>query len=75
MLIRRPDGTYSRATDTKQIDAALAIGGSAFKVFTQAPNPQAFMALWDRTLDKPIERQEVTGKDGEPIQININKPW
>lgn len=75
MVLRRSDGTYTRATDVKQVDAALAAGGSTFKLFTQAPNPQAFVALWDRVLDKPIERQEHTGKDGAPLEIKISKPW
>ncbi len=73
MLIRRSDGTMSRATDEKQIDAALAAGGSMFKLFTQAPNVQAYTALMDRALDKPIERQEVTGKDGEPVIFQWRK--
>ena len=73
MVLRSPDGTYTRATDVKQIDAALAAGASTFKLFTQAPNTQAFMALWDRTLDKPIERQEVTGADGGPVVFTWRK--
>ena len=67
MLIRRPDGTYSRATDEAQIDSALAIGGSAFKIFTQAPNPQSFTTLMAYAVDKPREQpQEVN------IQVNVN---
>lgn len=63
MLIRRPDGTYSRATDEKQINAAIAIGGEALKVFTQAPNPQAYATLMAYALDKPKEQaQELTIK-------------
>src|SRR5262249_31093275 len=38
MLLRRDDGTYARATDVKQVDAALAAGESMFELFTQAPN-------------------------------------
>lgn len=60
MLIRRPDGTYSRATDESQINAAVAIGGEALKVFTQAPNPQSFSTLMAYAVDKPKEQpQEV----------------
>ena len=58
MLIRRPDGTYSRATDENQIDAALAVGGSAFKIFTQAPNPQSFTTLMAYAVDKPKEQAQ-----------------
>ncbi len=56
MVLRMPDGSFARATDEKQIDAACAIGASAFKIMTQAPNTQAFTALLDRALDKPKEQ-------------------
>ncbi len=55
MVLRMPDGTYARATDEKQIDTACAIGATAFRINTQAPNTQAFVALLDRALDKPKE--------------------
>ena len=67
--IRTPQGTYVRATDTKQIDAAISCGGEMFKLYTKEPSPASFQALWDRTLDKPIERTEVSGKDGGPLEI------
>src|SRR5207344_1664206 len=50
MKLRRPDGSFERATEERQIDAALAAGGEAFKVYTQAPNTQAYTALLDRTF-------------------------
>jgi hypothetical protein len=62
MILRMPDGTYARATEEKQIDAACAIGATAFKIMTQAPNTQAFTALLDRALDKP--------KD-QPLEVNL----
>ncbi len=70
MRLRNPDGTFTRATDEKQIDAAIALGASWFRIFTEVPNTQAFVALSDRATDKPIERQEVTGKDGGPLQVS-----
>lgn len=69
MMLRQKDGTFTRATDAKQIDAACAVGGESFKLFTQSPNPQAFVALLDRTIDKPTEHQEITGKDGGPLVV------
>lgn len=63
MVLRNPDGTFTRATDEKQIDAACAVGASAFKIFTQAPNPQAFNTLMAYAVDKPKEQaQELTIK-------------
>lgn len=64
MVLRMPDGTFARATDEKQIDAACAVGAHAFKIMTQAPNTQAYTALLDRALDRPKEQPQelqVTG--------------
>lgn len=69
MVLRAPDGSFARATDEKQIDAACAAGTTAFRIFTQAPNPQAFTALLDRTIGKPSEHVELTGQDGGPIVV------
>ncbi len=68
MVLRMPDGSFARATDEKQIDAACAVGARAFKIMTQAPNTQAFTALLDRALDKPAEQVKVTGEDGGPVE-------
>lgn len=65
MILRNPDGTFTRATDVKQIDAACALGESAFKIFTQAPNTQAFTDLMNRTLDKPAEQEMSVKISGE----------
>lgn len=73
MVLRNSDGTFVRATDEKQIDAALASGDFAYRIFTQAPNTQAFTALSDRVFDKPIERQELMGKDGGPLIVQWKK--
>lgn len=69
MVLRAPDGSFARATDEKQIDAACAIGASAFKIFTQAPNTQAFTAIADRAIDKPSEHVELTGEAGGPLVV------
>ena len=37
MVLRHPDGTFTRATDESHVEAACAIGASAFKIFTQNP--------------------------------------
>jgi len=69
MVLREPDGSFTRATNVAQIDAACAAGASAFKIFTQAPNPQAFVAIADRAIDRPTEHHEVTGADGGPVEM------
>ncbi len=67
MRLRNPDGSFARATDEKQIDAAIAAGASWFQIFTEAPNTQAFVAISDRAIDKPTEHHELTGADDGPI--------
>lgn len=69
MRLRNVDGTFVRATDEKQIDAAIAAGASWFEIFTEVPNVQAFVALSDRAIDKPSEHVELTGVEGGPLQI------
>lgn len=58
MVLRNSDGTFTRATDEKQIDAACAIGASAFRIFTQAPNPQAYSTLMAYAVDRPKEQPQ-----------------
>ena len=80
MMLRESDGGYAKLSDDpeisdKQIRAAIASGGQAFKIFKQAPNTQAFNAVLDQVLGKPLERHEVTGQDGAPLTVVIKKPW
>lgn len=75
MVLRHADGTFARATDEKQIDAACAVGAQAFQIFTQAPSTAAFADLLNRALDKPAEQIQHTGPDGGVLEIVIRKPW
>jgi hypothetical protein len=59
MILRMPDGKFARATSVEQIDAACAVGATAFKIFTQTPSTAAFVALMDRAFGKPLEQQRV----------------
>lgn len=68
MVLRHSDGTFTRATDETQLDAALASGAQAFQIFTQAPNVQASADLLNRALDKPAEQVRVTGADDGPVE-------
>lgn len=69
MRLRNVDGTFVRATDEKQIDAAIAAGASWFEIFTEVPSVQAFVALSDRAIDKPSEHLELTGSEGGPLVV------
>lgn len=74
MVLRHPDGSFTRATDEAQIDAACASGAHAFQIFTQAPNTQAYTDLMNRALDKPKE-QEIEVKHDGRLEVVVKKPW
>ena len=73
MVLRNPDGTFTRATDEKQIDAACAVGASAFKIFTQAPNPQAYSTLMAYAVDRPKEQPQDIQVKGTINVIDVLK--
>lgn len=73
MRLRNPDGSFARATDEKQIDAAIASGAGWFQIFTEAPNTQAANTLLGYAADKPVEPHEITGEDGGPVVVQWRK--
>lgn len=69
-FLRGKDGKFERVTDPDQIEAALNAGDeNGYYISTRDPSTAAFIALMDRAIDKPIERQEVTGADGGPVEL------
>ncbi len=74
MRLRNPDGSFARATDEKQIDAAIAAGATWFQIFTEAPNTQAANTLLGYVADKPVEPHEITGEDGGPLKVIVELP-
>lgn len=69
IVLRNPDGTFTRATNEAQVDAACAAGAEAFKIFTQAPNTQAYTDLMNRALDKPAEQLQVQMSGALELQM------
>jgi len=69
MRLRNPDGSFTRATDEKQLDAAIAAGAQWFQIFTESPNTQAANTLLGYVADKPVEPVELTGEDRGPIVL------
>lgn len=53
---------------TNQMAMTIAMFGEAMK-----GNVQAFNSLRDTMGEKPVARTELTGKDGEPIQVEEEK--
>ena len=77
VVIRRPDGSFVRATDQAQIDAAIAAGGELVKLYRKAPNPAAYSAVMARGFGKPPEAEPLSPTGGASIdyRITIKKPW
>jgi len=69
MVLRAPDGSFVRATDEKQVDAALAAGTTAFKLYTKEPHLPAASMLLAYAADKPVEPHEHSGEGGGPIVV------
>lgn len=74
MVLRRPDGSYTLATDKKQLEAAVAAGAESFEIFTRVPNTAAYADLMNRALDKPAEQELKIQHDGR-LEIVVKKPW
>lgn len=68
LVLRNPDGTYTRATNEEQLNKALECGAEQIRIYTQAPSTAAFTDLMNRALDKPAEQLRVTGADDGPVE-------
>lgn len=71
MMLRHPDGSFTRVTDEKQIDAACAAGSTAVQLFTQQPHQATAAMLLAYAADKPVEPLELSGPDGETLSIDL----
>jgi hypothetical protein len=75
LVIRRPDGSFVRATDQAQIDAAVAAGGELCRLYRKAPNPQAYRELMTQGFGKPPKALQIEGSAGGPLEIRVKTPW
>jgi hypothetical protein len=69
MVLRAEDGSFVRATDEKQVDAALASGTAAYRIYTKEPHQGSASMLLAYAADKPVEPVEHSGPDGTAIPI------
>lgn len=73
MVLRAPDGSFVRATDVKQMDAALASGEAAYRIYTKEPHQGSASMLLSYAADKPVEPLEVSGEGGGPVVFTWQK--
>jgi hypothetical protein len=66
MMLRQKDGTFKRADNPDDIEAALNSGDkNSYYLFTKDPSTQAFTDLMNRALDKPKEQEQDIKVDAE----------
>lgn len=70
LLAQGPDGKWIQVTDPEVMLACLN-GEGFYKITAQNPNVNALKDIFDRVMDKPKEALELTGKDGEPIEVQL----
>jgi hypothetical protein len=71
MVLRDPvSGAYVRATDEQAVDAALAAGPDAFRIYTKEPHSGSAAMVLAYAADKPVEAVELSGPDGGPVEIS-----
>ena len=75
MMLRQKDGTFKRADNPDDIEAALNSGDkNSYYLFTKDPSTQAFTDLLNRALDKPKEQEQEVTVAGKLV-IEIAKGW
>ena len=69
LLVRYPDGTWSRPEHPADVDRSVAAGAERLEVFTQRPQTPAFTDLMNRVFGAPPKRLEMAGDQGGPIEV------
>jgi hypothetical protein len=60
--------------DEEKTKLMLACGqADEMEIWDRPPSTQAFVALADRSIDRPTEHQELTGADGGPLLVTWEK--
>lgn len=73
LVLRDSSGAYVRATDEKQLDAAIAAYNAGdtnvLKFYTKEPHATSASMLLAYAADKPVEPVEVSGEGGGPVVV------
>jgi hypothetical protein len=71
MVLRRKDGTFTRATDAAELDRAIKQGAVAFQIFTESPSTAAANVLLAYAADRPIDPVEMEHSGGVTIKHEL----
>jgi hypothetical protein len=69
MMAKDKAGKWLQVTDPETMVKCLNSGESFYKITAQNPNVFALKDIFDRVMDQAVKGVELTGKDGEPLQV------
>jgi hypothetical protein len=69
MMARDKSGKWTRVTDPVVMQRCLESGDEFYKITTQNPDIRALKDIFDRMFGSPTQAVEVTGADGEPMEV------
>jgi len=67
-------GKFIRVTEA-MAKVKLGDDEEIIEVWEKDPSVQAYTDLMNRALDKPAEHVELTGADGQALEIVLKVPW
>lgn len=71
LMVKDDNGNWKRVTDPDLADVVMNSGpmGEAWKIQVIEPDTAAAKYLLDQAIDRPIDRTEVSGSDGQPLIV------
>jgi hypothetical protein len=66
--LRDKAGKFQRVTNVEAAIEAMNNPEAVYEFWTRDPSIQAASYLIDQAMDRPAQRQEVTGPDGAPVE-------
>jgi|KBSSwiStaDraftv2_1062776.scaffolds.fasta_scaffold170279_2 hypothetical protein len=67
-VLRDKTGKFKKVESAEAAVAAMNDPEAVYEFWARDPNTHAAAYLIDQALDKPAQRQEVTGLDGAPVE-------
>jgi len=69
LVVREKSGKWTRVTDPNMMLRCLESGEPFNRITTQNADVRALKDIFDRMFGSPTQAVEVTGSEGEPIEV------
>ena len=69
MMVRDKTGKWTRVTDPVLMLRCLETGETVYRITSQNPDVRALKDIFDRVFGSPTQAVEVTGTDGQPMEV------